>query len=132
MPYFCQTVCEYSQRLANGSILRETVDSFKMAKQEWSRVDIEEMIVEYEGRPSLWDVCSPEYRDRNKKTEAWKTKPTQPVKSGFFQEMKKKVGEQKSGQGAVDVYKSKWPCIDSLKCIKGPPAAIKTTGKSDV
>ena len=73
MTYFSQTVCEYFQRLANGSILRETVDSFKMAKQEWSRVDIEEMIVEYKGRPSLWDVCSPEYRDRNKKTEAWKT-----------------------------------------------------------
>ena len=70
MRYVCQTVYEYSQRLENGSILRETVDSFKMAKQEWSRIEIEGMIVEYEGRSSLWDVCSPEYRDRNKKTRS--------------------------------------------------------------
>ena len=28
---------------------------------------------------------------------------------GFFSGNEKKVGKQKSGQGAVDVYKSKWP-----------------------
>ena len=140
MPYFSQTVCEYSQRLANGSILRETVDSFKMAKQEWSRVDIEEMIVEYEGRPSLWDVCSPEYRDRNKKTEAWKTlavkldreigevqRKIHNLRNQFCQELKKS-GETKSGQATAQTSKSRWPYFDSLKFIKGAVAARKYTG----
>ena len=49
------------------------------------------------------------------------------LRNRFSQEMKK-VGEQKSGQGAADVYKSKWPYFDSLKFIKGAEAARKTTG----
>ena len=74
----------------------------------------------------LWDVSSvktsPHWKWRCGKYKTYTT-----CEISFFQGMKK-VGEQKSGQGAVDVYKSKLPCIDSLKCIKGPPAAIKTTG----
>ena len=60
-----------SKRFYSARNCRQFQD--KMAKREWSRDEIEEIIVEYEGRPSLWDVCSPEYRDRNKKTEAWTT-----------------------------------------------------------
>ena len=111
-----------------------------MAKQEWSRVDIEEMIVEYEGRPSLWDVSSPEYRDRNKKTEAWKTlavkldreigevqRKIHNLRNQFCQELKKS-GETNSGQATAQTSKSRWPYFDSLKFIKGAVAARKSTG----
>ena len=140
LTYFCQTVCEYSQRLANGSILRDTVDSFKMAKREWSRDEIEEIIVEYEGRPSLWDVCSPEYRDRNKKIEAWTTlavkldreigevqRKIHNLRNQFCQELKKSC-EAKSGQATAQTSKSKWPYFDSLKFIQGAVAARKSSG----
>ena len=136
------SVRQYSQRLANGSILQETVDSFKMAKREWSRIGIWEMIVEYEGRPSLWDVCSPEYRDRNKQTEAWKTlavglkldrdigevqRKIHNLRNLFCQELKKS-SETKSGQATAQTCKSRWPYFDSLKFIQGAVATRKSTG----
>lgn len=48
------------------------------------------------------------------------------LRNQFSQETKK-VGEQKSGQGAAEVYKSKWPYFDSLKFIKGAACARKIT-----
>ena len=97
--------------------------------KKWSDEETKHLISSLELLPSLWDVHSVHYRNRNTKRKAlaelaaefavedaevqWKLHI---LRSQYQQEVKK-VRAKKSGQGADESYMSNWRHFDSLSDI---------------
>lgn len=85
----------------------------------------------YRHLPVLWDCRLKEYKDRNKRIDAYleiaanfgvdKEEIERKIKNllcHFSRELKKERESIKSGSGSNDVYKSKWFCYNSLSFLK--------------
>lgn len=81
-------------------------------ESKWTKELVEELIFNYEMLPVLWDVCSPKYKDRLEKQEAWKKlaeemslgvievqRKIHNLRNQLSQEIKKQKERSKSGQG---------------------------------
>lgn len=100
------------------------------AKKDWCKSEIEELIIEYEQYPCLWDVHHREYRDRIKKAEAWEKlaakfaaemkevqRKIHNLRNQFHNETKKEK-KIKSGNGTQDKFVSKWPHYQTIRFIQ--------------
>lgn len=96
---------------------------------EWSREKICELIEEFKTKEVLWDSSNMEYKNKQKKSDAWqeiaeninaeKSEVEKKVKSliGQFQRETKKT-KTKSGDGTDDTYDSKWFAFKNLMFLK--------------
>lgn len=97
---------------------------------EWTNDAVLKLISLYEQRPVLWNQLLAEYRDKNKRHDALQEiavhfgvekieieKKLRYILSHFSRELKKEK-EKRSGDGAADVYKSKWFAMKALLFLK--------------
>lgn len=95
---------------------------------EWPRDLVLRLIDLYHANPTLWDPTNPNYKDRNKKNDAWKAisteisvdrvdvvKKIETLVGQFRREVKKM--KTKSGAGSDEVYKGNWFAFNSLNFL---------------
>src|SRR5215470_10435319 len=92
----------------------------------WSNSRSLELIELYRRYEVLWNPISDDYKDRNKKSDAWDViaKEMNAERSDIERKMRnllchfyresRKVSKSKSGSGISDVYESKWFAFRSL------------------
>lgn len=89
------------------------------------------LIEMYRDRPVLWDCRLSEYKDSNKRHDAFteiavafevdKTEIEKKIRgllTVFAREVKKEKDSRRSGAGANEVYNSKWYCYTTLSFLK--------------
>lgn len=100
------------------------------------------MLIElYQQRGMLWDASHKDYKDKNKKNDAWAdiaaelNVPQKEVenkmhiiRSQFSREKKKLKSSKQTGSGAEQVIKSKWQWYDPLQFLL---RGATTSGTSD-
>lgn len=106
---------------------------------EWTNAQVLELIEMYRLRPVLWNCRLSEYKDRNKRHDAFveiadnfktdKAEVEKKIKSLltiFAREVKKVKDSQKSGAGSDEIYVSKWYCYSSLLFLRDRNAPRNT------
>jgi predicted transcriptional regulator len=94
---------------------------------EWSNEKVLELIDAYRDFPVLWDCSLPDYKNRNKRSDALiqialllgteKVEVERKIKnllSHFSREVKREKQSVKSGGGRDSVYKSKWFAYENM------------------
>lgn len=98
---------------------------------EWSNEKVLTLIEQYRSRPVLWDCKLKEYKDRNKRHDAFseiavgfgvkKEEIERKLKNlicHLSREIKKEKDSVKSGSGPDEAYKSKWFAYQSMEFLK--------------
>ncbi|XP_064091706.1 uncharacterized protein LOC135205269 isoform X3 [Macrobrachium nipponense] len=96
---------------------------------EWTREEVATLIDLYRSHTILWDPWDEEFKNRAKKTDAWKAisecmqkerieveKKMKNLISQFYREVKK-MREKKVTQGYGIIYNSSWFAFESLKFL---------------
>ena len=99
-------------------------------KKTWSYNDVADLISMYKSMPCLWEVNSPDYKDRNRRNECLDemasrfststceiTRKVHNLRSQFHSE-RQKLMKRKSIYGSHHRAVSKWPHFDSLRFLK--------------
>lgn len=107
-------------------IHRDQILKCTSERMEWTREQTLMLIELYREQPVLWDPTKPDYKNRTKKSDAWKTladvmgidraeveRKIRSLLAQFRRELKK-VKERKSGDSAEQVYTSSWFAFKSL------------------
>lgn len=96
---------------------------------EWPRDLVLQLIELYRDNPVLWDPRNPNYKDRTKKSDAWKAISSKlnvdrihvekkiDTLTGQLRRELKKMKQPKSGSGSEDVYKGNWFAFNSLSFL---------------
>jgi hypothetical protein len=88
---------------------------------EWSKEQMLDLIEQYELRECLWNIMSKDYKNQNKKKEAWQEisfptgvdvgsseKKTKSLLAQYRRERRKVADAKKSGSDADDIKVRKW------------------------
>lgn len=92
-----------------------------MSCDSWSKKRTLSFLDAIKDRPSLWDATDPDYKDRQKKADDWRSLSKQftlpisdlkrklnALKSQYSREKAKGEKSRKSGSGTKTIYKSNW------------------------
>uniref|UniRef100_A0A6P7HC60 Uncharacterized protein LOC114348966 n=1 Tax=Diabrotica virgifera virgifera TaxID=50390 RepID=A0A6P7HC60_DIAVI len=106
---------------------------------EWNEENTQNLLEMYHERPVLWNSRLADYKDRNKRRDALLEisvsfgvekeeieKKIRYLLSHFAREVKKEKDSEKSGNGTVETYKSKWFAYKLMEFLKDKNKPIVT------
>jgi hypothetical protein len=99
---------------------------------EWSKEQMLDLIEQYELRECLWNVISKDYKNQNKKKDAWQEisfhievdvniveKKIKSLLAQYRRERRKVADAKKSGSGADDTKVPKWFAYQRFTFLDG-------------
>jgi hypothetical protein len=106
---------------------------------EWSKKQMLNLIDQYELRECVWNVISKDYKNQNKKKEAWQEisfptgvdvdiieKKMKSLLAQYRRERRKVTDAKKSGSGADDIKVPKWFAYQRFAFLDGINKPRKT------